>query len=211
MGVPHRPVRSATLEYMPKITFRALLVVCVLTLCATTMSAPARAQPGAPRFIWPLSPTPVVTKSFQPPDTPYGPGHRGVDLAAAPGQTVMAAAPGVVTFSGTLAGRGVIAIDHDGGLKTTYEPVIPTVTTGTQVYAGQPIGTVVPGHPGCTVPACLHWGAQHADVYINPLTLLMAPARIRLKPWTDPPPSPLPTIPATDATTPTTAVTDASH
>jgi murein DD-endopeptidase MepM/ murein hydrolase activator NlpD len=188
-----RPARSATLGYMPKITFRTLLVLCTLTLCAPTMSAPAQAQPGAPRFTWPLSPTPAVTKSFQPPDTPYGPGHRGVDLAAAPGQTVLAAAPGVVTFSGTLAGRGVIAIDHDGDLKTTYEPVTPTVTAGTQVYAGQPIGTAAPGHPGCPVPACLHWGAQHADTYLNPLTLLMAPAntQLRLKPWEDPEPAAL--------------------
>lgn len=181
-------------------TFRVLpvlctLTLCTLTLCALTLSAPAQAQPGAPRFTWPLSPTPAVTKSFQAPDTLYGPGHRGVDLAAAPGQAVLAAAPGVVTFSGVLAGRGVMAIDHDGDLKTSYEPVTSTVTTGTQVYAGQPIGTVDPGHPGCPASACLHWGARHAAAYINPLALLATSSHLRLKPWTDPPPPPTPQNP----------------
>jgi murein DD-endopeptidase MepM/ murein hydrolase activator NlpD len=63
--------------------------------------------------------------------------------------------------------------------------VTPTVLAGTQVYAGQPIGTVLPGHPGCPAPACLHWGARHNDDYINPLTLIITATRLRLKPWDD--------------------------
>jgi murein DD-endopeptidase MepM/ murein hydrolase activator NlpD len=75
------------------------------------------------RLAWPLSPEPMVTRSFQAPDGRYGAGHRGVDLAATPGQQVLAAGPGVVVFAGTVAGCGVVAVDRDGGLRTTYEPV----------------------------------------------------------------------------------------
>nr|WP_167108632.1 M23 family metallopeptidase [Amycolatopsis granulosa] len=136
-----------------------------------------------PRFGWPLAPPPAVVRPFQAPADPYGPGHRGVDLAAVPGQQVLAAGPGVVVFAGMVAGRPVVSVDHDGGLRTTYEPVTPTVPVGTQVWQGQPIGVVEAGHPGCPVEACLHWGVRRGEEYLNPLTLVQNNARIRLKPW----------------------------
>jgi murein DD-endopeptidase MepM/ murein hydrolase activator NlpD len=139
------------------------------------------AQTG--RLAWPLSPRPQVTRYFEAPESPYGPGHRGVDLAAAPGQEVLAADVGVVVFAGQVAGHGVVSLDHDGGLRTTYQPITPTVTTGEQVYRGQPLGTVTPGHPGCSVPACLHWGARRGTEYVDPLALTGTPGRVRLKPW----------------------------
>lgn len=134
------------------------------------------------RFSWPLQPEPQVVRSFQPPDDPFGPGHRGVDLAAQPGQPVLAAGAGVVVFAGELAGRGVVSIDHDA-LRTTYEPVRPAVKVGDQVYAGQRIGTVTSGHGGCE-GACLHWGVRRENPpeYLNPLELVGS-SRIRLKPW----------------------------
>ncbi|WP_328607446.1 M23 family metallopeptidase [Amycolatopsis sp. NBC_00345] len=141
----------------------------------------AVAQAG--RLAWPLSPRPQVMRYFEAPESPYGPGHRGVDLAAAPGQEVLAADVGVVVFAGQVAGHGVVSLDHDGGLRTTYQPVTPTVTTGEQVYRGQPLGTVMPGHPGCSAPACLHWGARRGTEYVDPLALTGAPGRVRLKPW----------------------------
>jgi murein DD-endopeptidase MepM/ murein hydrolase activator NlpD len=139
------------------------------------------AQAG--RLAWPLSPRPQVTRYFEAPESPYGPGHRGVDLAAAPGQEVLAADVGVVVFAGQVAGHGVVSLDHDGGLRTTYQPVTPAVTTGEQVYRGQPLGTVTPGHPGCSVAACLHWGARRGTEYVDPLALTGTPGRVRLKPW----------------------------
>jgi murein DD-endopeptidase MepM/ murein hydrolase activator NlpD len=96
---------------------------------------------------------------------------------------VLAADQGVVIFAGLLAGRPVLSVDHDGGLRTTYEPVLPAVAAGDQVYRGQVIGTVVAGHPGCPVAACLHWGVRRGDEYVDPLALVMVAIEVRLKPW----------------------------
>lgn len=140
------------------------------------------ADTGSP-FAWPLNPEPEVTRSFEAPANPYGPGHRGVDLAAAPGQEALAAAAGVVVFAGTVAGRAVVSIDHDGGLRTTYEPVTSSLAAGDHLHRGQVIGTVTTGHPGCAAPACLHWGVRRGHEYLNPLQLVRTDASIRLKPW----------------------------
>ncbi len=119
---------------------------------------------------------------FAPPATPYGAGHRGVDLSGAAGVGIHAAGSGVVIFAGTLVDRGVISIEHAGGLRTTYEPVTAVVTKGARVIAGQQIGSLDSGHPSCLPASCLHWGAKIGDVYLDPLSLL-GPLRVRLKPW----------------------------
>jgi murein DD-endopeptidase MepM/ murein hydrolase activator NlpD len=130
--------------------------------------------------VWPLSPATVV-RSFDPPPRPWLAGHRGVDLAATPGATVATARAGTVAFAGVLAGRGVVSVAHAGGLRSTYEPVTPTVRTGDAVAGGAPIGTLTAGHPGCPVAACLHWGLRRGDTYLDPL-VLVGRGRVRLLP-----------------------------
>jgi murein DD-endopeptidase MepM/ murein hydrolase activator NlpD len=168
---------------IPRLTLTLLLLIGAL---AAPLTSAAQSAEPEPRFGWPLSPTPPVTRPFEAPTTEYGPGHRGVDLGAAPGQQVLAAGPGVVVFAGQVAGQGVVSIDHDGGLRTTYEPVTPMVPAGAQVFLGQPIGTVNAGHPGCPVAACLHWGVRRGAEYLSPLGLIRTESVIRLKPWEPP-------------------------
>ncbi|EHR60059.1 murein hydrolase activator EnvC family protein [Saccharomonospora cyanea] len=144
-------------------------------------SADPRADP--PRFSWPLEGRPSVVRTFDRPPGPYGPGHRGVDLAATTGQDVLASSEGIVVFAGRVAGRGVVSIDHDGGVRTTYEPVVWKVSAGERVYGGQAIGTVAAGHPGCPVEACLHWGVRRGSDYLDPLRIVVPNAALRLKPW----------------------------
>jgi Peptidase family M23 len=156
----------------------------------TTMASPD--QLPEQRFGWPLAGSPAVVRGFHLPAFRYGPGHRGVDLAAVAGGPVLAAGAGTVVFAGMVAGRGVVSVSHDGGLRTTYEPVAASVSTGQRVTKGQQIGTVQPGHPGCTVAVCLHWGAfrgraqapNPGDVernYVDPRWLITG-ARVRLLP-----------------------------
>jgi murein DD-endopeptidase MepM/ murein hydrolase activator NlpD len=190
------------------------VLTAVLTAVLATLLAalPAGATPDlarpAPRgpFGWPLAGFPAVLRPFHAPADPYGPGHRGVDLGGRPGDLVLAAGSGTVAFAGMVAGRPVVAIDHPDGIRTSYEPVVPTVRTGQAVARGDPIGLLQAGHPGCPAAACLHWGARRraagagasgadpgdpdlaapgtADPrgYLDPL-MLIDPGPLRLLPW----------------------------
>ncbi|VBA37472.1 hypothetical protein LAUMK13_01644 [Mycobacterium innocens] len=155
-------------------------------LCWTLASAsPAVADDF--RLEWPLQPAPAVVRGYDAPTPNWHPGHRGVDLAAAPGQPVYAAGSATVVFAGLLAGRPVVSLAHPGGLHTSYEPVRATVRAGQRVTAQTVLGTVLAGHPGCAARACLHWGAMwgpasRAD-YVDPLGLVKS-TPIRLKPLT---------------------------
>ncbi|WP_366181381.1 M23 family metallopeptidase [Actinomyces timonensis] len=137
------------------------------------------------RYAWPTGGPVAVVEGFDPPAVAWGQGHRGVDLAVAAGSPVRAAGAGTVAFAGMVAGRPVVSIDHADGIRTTYEPVAPTVAAGDAVGAGQVIGTLLPGHRSDGVDA-LHWGARTGrKTYINPLRLLRPPV-IRLKPAAPP-------------------------
>ncbi|WP_320781177.1 M23 family metallopeptidase, partial [Streptomyces sp. CRN 30] len=90
-------------------------------------------------------------------------------------EAVRAVAAGRVAFAGRVAGRGVVSVDlaDTGGppLRTTYEPVRPSVEKGDTVTAGAPVGAVEA--PGAHCPAgCLHWGLRRGDTYLDPLSLL---------------------------------------
>jgi murein DD-endopeptidase MepM/ murein hydrolase activator NlpD len=113
-----------------------------------------------------------VRRRFEPPAQTWSPGHRGVDLAGAVGQTVLSAGAGTVSFSGVVAGRGVVTVRHAGGLRTTYEPLDDRPAAGATTARGGRIGSLAatPGH--CAPAACLHWGAVSGDTYRDPLSLL---------------------------------------
>ncbi|RKR90746.1 peptidase M23-like protein [Micromonospora pisi] len=142
---------------------------------------PLAGAPVRPTFRWPLAGVPRVTRRFDPPPLPWQPGHRGVDLAAAPGAVVHTAGAGVVLFAGDVAGTPTVSVSHPVGLRTTYQPVRPTVRVGDRLAAGDPLAVLVPGHPGCPEPACLHWGLRRDERYLDPLALLGL-GRVRLLP-----------------------------
>jgi murein DD-endopeptidase MepM/ murein hydrolase activator NlpD len=150
---------------------------------ATDAAGRAEAPSAGPArsFRWPVDGTPRVVRRFDPPPRPWSPGHRGVDLAAEPGGLVRAAGDGVILYAGQLAGRPVVSVLHAGGLRTTYEPVLPGVRAGEAVRAGDPLGVLLAGHPGCPEAACLHWGLRRGASYLDPLALLGL-GRVRLLP-----------------------------
>jgi murein DD-endopeptidase MepM/ murein hydrolase activator NlpD len=114
---------------------------------------------------------PVVERAFEAPPSPYAAGHRGVDLRAAPGAPVRAAAAGRVAFAGPVAGRGVVAIALAGGLRITYQPVRAAVAVGEDVTAGEVVGFIQDGPSHCA-DSCLHWGLRQGQAYLDPLSLL---------------------------------------
>jgi len=143
---------------------RILLLGIVLSV---VVPAPARA---APDWTWPVV-GPVI-RAFDPPDTPFGSGHRGIDIAAPVGTPVHAAAGGVVTFAGPIGGRVFLTIDHGGGLESRYSFLEALVARrGESVAPGQVIATSGTGHAGDLVPS-LHLGVLLDDVYVDPLDYL---------------------------------------
>lgn len=161
------------------------VLVNPLIAAAVLLACPPYARAADGRLDWPLHPRPPSVRAFDAPRPDWQRGHRGVDLAGADGQVVYAAADGYVAYAGRVADRPLVSVAHPGGLRTSYEPVQALVRPGQRVASGAPIGTLLPGHPGCPAAACLHWGAmwgRSADAdYVDP-TGLVASTPIRLKP-----------------------------
>jgi murein DD-endopeptidase MepM/ murein hydrolase activator NlpD len=133
--------------------------------------------------VWPVGSNPEVVHGFAPPTSTWGAGHRGVDLAASVGDPVRSALSGQVVFTGRIAGRGVVVVDH-GATRTTYEPVTALARVGDLVTAGMPVGVLQAGGH-CLPASCLHWGwiDNADDSYLDPLELVGAVAPVRLWPW----------------------------
>jgi murein DD-endopeptidase MepM/ murein hydrolase activator NlpD len=149
-------------------------------------SVPSASAPVVVTYVPPV-PAPVrVVRPFDPPSSPYGAGHRGVDLATHPGETIRAAADATVHFAGSVAGRGVVVLAHPDAVTTEYEPVHPSVRAGEPIARGQPIAVIDGSHGSCAPDGCLHWGARRAGEYFDPLSLLRPLGPVRLLPWTDP-------------------------
>jgi murein DD-endopeptidase MepM/ murein hydrolase activator NlpD len=136
---------------------------------------------GAAGWRWPLDPPVAVVAGFAAPAGPFAPGHRGVDLGGRVGDPVRSAAAGVAAFAGRVAGRGVVSVDHPGGLRTSYEPVTATVAQGDQVGAGAVLGRLESVASHCPPAACLHWGLRRGGTYLDPRSML-GEVRVRLLP-----------------------------
>ncbi|WP_317229512.1 M23 family metallopeptidase [Clavibacter sp. MX14-G9D] len=118
-----------------------------------------------------MAPPHRVTRPFEEPSTPYGPGHRGIDIAAAPGTEVRSPADGVVSFAGMVVDRPVVSIQHADGLVSSMEPVVPGVSTGDAVSAGQVVGSLAEA-PRHEPDGGLHLGARLHGGYVDPQALL---------------------------------------
>lgn len=133
-------------------------------------------ETGRALWQWPVHPPPVVTRAFDLAHR-YARGHRGIDLAVAPGTQIRAPADGTVYFVGRVVDRNVVSIQHANGIRSTFEPVDAVVSVGDAVTAGTVIGTLATDT--IHVPnGGLHLGARIGDDYCDPLLLLqrMPPA-----------------------------------
>jgi murein DD-endopeptidase MepM/ murein hydrolase activator NlpD len=138
--------------------------------CVVLASSAAGQAIAAGDWSWPVV-GPVI-RGFDPPDTPFGSGHRGIDIAVALGSPVRAPAAGTVTFAGPVGGRLFLTIDHGGGVESTYSWLDGiTARRGDAIERGQVIGRSGAGHTGSLVPH-LHLGVRLLDVYVDPLDYL---------------------------------------
>ncbi len=120
---------------------------------------------GTGQLIWPI----VGGKITQ----YYSSYHKALDIAAPAGSAVLAAADGVVTWSGwkTNGGGLVVGIDHGNGIITVYNHLgSAAVAVGDTVTVGQTIAAV--GCTGtCTGPH-VHFEVIVDGVIVNPLRYL---------------------------------------
>lgn len=128
---------------------------------------------------WPVR-DPDVVAVFEPPPEPRLAGHRGVDLAAAPGDPLHAPADGVIAFNGTVAGKSVVTIGH-GSLTSTFEPARSGFAVGARVRRGEAFAEVGGGSDHCA-RGCVHWGLRRGrDRYLDPQSRA-SPTALALKP-----------------------------
>ena len=142
-----------------------------LVIPVIARSVPSKHQ--APKFIWPLNGRI---------SSPYGwrihPIHKtrhfhgGIDIAAATGTIVRAAAAGRVVQAGWMGAFGqAVVIDHGNGYTTWYghnSQIL--VRLGDQVSVNQPIAKV--GSTGQATGPHLDFRIKYHDQTINPLDLL---------------------------------------
>lgn len=125
----------------------------------------------------------LLLRDFVDPGPAWGAGHRGVDLSAAAGTTVLAPGAGTVTFAGTVVDRPLLVITHPDGLRSTLEPVTTELVPGSRVEAGAAIGTLAAeASTHCAPRHCLHWGVRQGEEYLDPLLVLGAVQAVILLP-----------------------------
>ena len=98
--------------------------------------------------------------------------HTGMDLDGETGDTIYAAATGMVDLAGQfeLAGNNVY-LNHGGGLVTAYFHMDrQLVAEGDTVQAGQPIGLI--GETGRVTGPHLHWVVRYGWTSVDPRSLM---------------------------------------
>jgi murein DD-endopeptidase MepM/ murein hydrolase activator NlpD len=122
--------------------------------------------PSASGFIWPVSGP--ITSGF---GWRWGRMHEGIDIGAACGTPIRAAASGTVVYAGWMDGYGnIIVIDHGGGLATAYGHQSAVYVGGGSVSQGQVIGAV--GSTGHSTGCHLHFEVRVNGTPVNPLNYL---------------------------------------
>ena len=108
--------------------------------------------------------TAPVVDPFRAPPCAQCAGNRGLEYATVLGTRVTAVAPGLVSFSGVVAGTRYVVVLQPDGLRATYGRLASTsVTVGAVVTTGSVVGTTSMG---------LFFGLRDGDTYIDPAPML---------------------------------------
>lgn len=126
-------------------------------------------------FTWPCPSSTRITSDYGTrvsPTSGASSNHKGIDIGAAGGADIVAAAPGMVKAAAYSSAAGnYIMIDHGGGLYTVYMHCSSLVVSeGTQVSAGQVIAKV--GSTGISTGNHLHFGVSLNGSYVSPWSYL---------------------------------------
>jgi murein DD-endopeptidase MepM/ murein hydrolase activator NlpD len=135
-----------------------------------------------------------VADPFREPACRWCPGNRGLTYDVPAGTPVRAAAAGVVTFSGSVAGTYYLVVAHADGLRATYGELAGSpFDLGDVVVAGATVGPSAGG---------LHFGLRIGDHYVDPapyLGRLVERARLVPTDGSAARPAPAPRLQCTDS------------
>ena len=190
-----RPVRGWWLAVLALlVTLAALLPAAWPAARGEGLVAPtATTVPDPPRVpaVW-MPVTGSVVRGFDARAGPFGPGHRGIDIAAPVGATARAPAAGRIVFAGPVAGTTWVSLLVAPGVRVTLGPLLDPVTDG-RVPSRAPLGRVGPGHGAGTLEraesgwgSTLHLSVRVDGVYVDPLAYLIDRPRPRLAPLAAP-------------------------
>jgi murein DD-endopeptidase MepM/ murein hydrolase activator NlpD len=143
---------------------RIVLLLLLVTSLGLAGEVPA---PATGLWTWPVA-GPIL-RAFDPPDNPYGSGHRGIDIGATVGTPILAPAAGVVSFSGKVGGQLFLTIEHGGALQSTSSWLADVlVRKGDTVAEGQVVAHTGWGHAADPLPH-LHFSVRLGGAYVDPL------------------------------------------
>ena len=164
----------------------ALSALCIVTIGPTSQVAIAE-TPTSVKWQTPFATPHQLIRNYIQPNSDYSAGHRGVDFAVSLDEIILAPSVGMVTYAGRLVNRPVLALSHEGGLKSEFEPACTTLKVGDEVLAGDPIGTVCPAEVNyaqhCPDVTCLHFSLRLDGKYLSPLALIGGLNPSRLLPY----------------------------
>ena len=128
---------------------------------------------GGGAFVWPCPSSTRVTSDYGTrlsPTQGASSNHKGLDIGASYGASIVAAADGTVSYAGYNNGMGnYVMISHAEGKMTVYGHLTSlTVSTGQTVSRGQVIGYV--GSTGNSTGPHLHYECRLNGVKYNPMS-----------------------------------------
>ncbi len=158
---------------------RAACAAACFAALATALAFPPSARAG-----WPLATAAPCALGFgatySAPDGTAST-HRGVDLSAPAGAAVRAPLSGRVSFAGRVPGTGggtilAVTIATSSGSLTLMPLSSAGVKAGMQLAEGESVGELAGTGDGSSASPHLHVGARKGDLYVDPMSLLVAPA-----------------------------------
>jgi hypothetical protein len=162
---PSRHLRPSRVAEGPGARLRIAAAVLLLILLVAVLAPRAAAEPS-----WQRPVAGEVTRGFDYAGDPFAAGrHRGVDLAAFPGEPVRSACAGRVVFAGTAGSSGPTVSVRCGAWRVAYLPLSSlAVRRGARVHRGARLGTAAAAGPH----AGLHVGVRREGsrwAYVDPL------------------------------------------
>jgi murein DD-endopeptidase MepM/ murein hydrolase activator NlpD len=162
-----RETREEYLAEVEALAAQSASLAAAIRNAQTRAGSTGSGTPSASGLIWPLN-GPVVSGFGM----RWGRMHEGIDIAAAMGTPIWAAAAGTVIHAGWLGGYGnLVVLDHGNGLATAYAHASAIlVALGQSVSQGQTVALA--GSTGNSSGPHLHFEVRVNGIAVDPLLYL---------------------------------------